>query len=214
MKISILCSDPEHPVNEYLHRWIASNSNTHEIRLVRQKAALPGGDLLFLISCAEIVSAVDRRAYRKCLVLHASALPRGRGWNPHIWEIIAGATTLTLTLLEAEDKVDSGRIWAQRHFHVPPHALWDEINKALFDTEMLLMDFALREFDAVDPQEQDLSLGITYYAKREPSDSQIDPAQSIESQFDLIRVCDPKRFPAYFSLRGCRYKIVLEKISE
>lgn len=213
MKISLLCSDEQHPVNEYLLRWIARRENAHEIEIVRKKRDLSGGDILFLISCSEIVSAADRSAYRASLVLHASDLPRGRGWSPHIWEIIGGAEEITLSLLEAEDKVDSGRIWHKVRLPIPKDALWNEINERLFCAEIELIDFAVREFSSIMPVEQGMSIEPTYYPRRSPSDSQIDPSQSIASQFDRIRVCDPQRFPAFFELHGKKYKILLEKFN-
>lgn len=212
MRITILCSDEHHPVNAHLTRWIECNKDVHEISFVRKKNELLGGDILFLVSCAEIIRIADRAAYRASLVLHASDLPRGRGWSPQIWQIIAGASEITLTLLEAEDKVDSGRIWHQIVFPVPKHMLWNEINESLFDAEIALIDFAVREFGNIVPRAQDVRIEPTYLPKRTPEDSEIDPAQSITSQFDLLRVCDPLRFPAFFELHGHRYKLTLEKI--
>lgn len=214
MRISLLCSDEKHPVNEYLHGWIVKRQGSHQIELVRKKSELSGGDILFLISCAEIVNASDRSAYRASLVLHASDLPLGRGWNPHIWQIIRGAEEITLSLLEAEDKVDSGRIWKKLSFPIPKHALWDEINQRLFEAEIELLEFAVQEFSVVTPTEQDVHIEPTYYPLRSPADSQIDPTKSIASQFDNIRVCDPNRFPAFFELHGKKYKLVLEKIND
>lgn len=214
MRISILCSDVEHPVNGYLERWAACNSGKHDISLVRRKADLPGGDLLFLISCAEIVKASERGAYSNALVLHASPLPKGRGWSPHIWQIVEGATAITLSLLEADEKVDTGKIWQQRTFEVPKYALWDEINHRLFEAELGLMDFAVRNADNVTPREQDESVEPSYYPKRYPEDSRLDPEHSIASQFDQIRACDPQRYPAFFDLYGHRYKLVLERVDE
>ena len=49
--------------------------------------------------------------FQQCLVLHASDLPKNRGWSPHVWSILNGENDITLSLLEAEDKVDMGRIW-------------------------------------------------------------------------------------------------------
>lgn len=214
MKITLLCSDEQHPVNNYLKRWIGRNCNSHEIALVRKKAELAGGDILFLISCAEIVNAEDRAKYRSCLVLHASNLPQGRGWSPHIWQIIEGADEITLTLLEAEDNVDSGRIWKQILFPVPQHALWNELNERLFDAEIELIDFAVQNHDSIDPHPQESEIEPTYYPRRTPEDSRVNPESSIASQFNKIRVCDPQRFPAFFELHGHRYKISLEKIND
>lgn len=214
MRISLLCSDEQHPVNEHLRCWITKRQEAHHIELVRNKKDLSGGDILFLISCSEIIGATDRSAYRASLVLHASDLPLGRGWSPHIWQIIGGGEEITLTMLEAEDKVDSGRIWKKISFAIPKHALWDEINERLFAAEIELIDLAVQEFSNITPMEQDTDILPTYYPRRTPADSQIDPGHSIASQFDKLRVCDPHRFPAFFELHGKKYKIVLEKLSE
>ena len=210
MKITVLCSDALHPVNPHLQMWIASHQ-AHQIDLVRSKSELTQGDLLFLISCSEIVSEADRQAYSKALVIHASDLPQGRGWSPHIWQIIGGATTVTLSLLEAANKVDSGDIWQKLQVNVSKDSLWDEINHAVFDAELKLMDFAVENFGSIEPQVQSTLIEPTYYPKRTPANSQIDPEKSIKEQFNLIRVCDPDRFPAYFELHGHRFTIRLEK---
>jgi methionyl-tRNA formyltransferase len=214
VKITLLCSDQNHPVNVYLLRWISEHESEHKISLVRSKKELPGGQILFLISCSEIISSSDRSAYDASLVLHASDLPLGRGWSPHIWQIISGAEKITLSLLEAEDTVDSGRLWHKVVFPVPKHALWSEINEQLFSAELELMDFAVKQFKSVDPIPQRLDTDPTYYPKRKPVDSRIDPDVSISSQFNKIRVCDPERFPAYFELLGFKYKLTLEKMAE
>lgn len=191
---------------------MSAQQGVHQVELVSKKSNLAGGDILFLISCAEIVGAADRSAYRATLVLHASDLPRGRGWSPHIWQLIEGAEEITLGLLEAEDKVDSGQIWKKLKFAVPKHALWDEINACLFEAEIELIDYAVSKFEHVCPTTQDAPSEASHYPRRTPADSQVDPSQSIASQFDRIRVCDPNRFPAFFELHGKKYKLILEKI--
>ena len=144
--------------------------------------------------------------------MHASDLPHGKGWSPHIWEIINGGEKIVVSLLEAEDEVDSGAIWHQIKFEVPKNALWDEINKKLFETEIKLIDFAVDNFDLVIPKSQKSVINQKIFPKRTPLDSEIDPYVSIDSQFNKIRVCDPERFPAYFELHGFKYKLILQKI--
>lgn len=48
---------------------------------------------------------------------HPSLLPYGRGWYPHVHNIIEG-TKAGVTLHEISTPVDSGRIWAQREVEV------------------------------------------------------------------------------------------------
>lgn len=214
MKITILNSSEKHPINLWLEKWIEINCLRHDIDLVRNKADLSKGDILFLISCSEIITSVDREKYKKTLVIHASDLPRGRGWSPHVWDVINGAKEITVTLLEAEDKVDSGDIWNKIKVLIPSTALWDEINTLVFDAELALMDFAVVNFHSITPQVQSQKVEPSYWPKRTPKDSEIDINKTISEQFDLIRVCDPSRFPAFFFKDGKKFSIKIEAINE
>jgi methionyl-tRNA formyltransferase len=213
MKIDILCSDVNHPVYEYIKDWIANGGNKHNINLVNSKFQLSGGDILFLVSCTEKISIDSRFMYRKCLVLHASDLPRGRGWSPHIWEILSGAEEITLAMIQAEEKIDSGDIWQKIIIPVPRHFLWDEISEIVILAEIKLIEFAICNLEKVVPYAQPIDIDPTYYPRRSTADSEISPCLSIEEQFDKIRVCDPNRYPAFFDLHGFRYKLTVEKIN-
>ncbi|MCA1501866.1 formyltransferase family protein [Bradyrhizobium sp. NBAIM14] len=211
MKISILCSSASHPVYPHLQHWAQVTGATHEVELVRRKVELSGGDILFLISCHEIISAGDRARYGKSLVIHASDLPQGRGWSPHIWQILEGKNDIVVSLLEAEDQVDTGAIWAQRHLILEGHELFDEINAKLFAIEIDLMNEAVASIGRKAPVAQD-GRAPTYYPRRSPEDSRLDPARPLAQQFELLRVADPERFPAFFDFRGHRYLVRLEKV--
>lgn len=213
MKVDILCSSSNHPVNEHIKHWIYEQEREHDIALCREKADLRGGDILFLISCTELIDKNTRDRYRNSLVIHASDLPRGRGWSPHIWQILEGRQEIQVSLLEAEDAVDSGAIWYQVKLVIPKSALWNEINEVLFNAELKLMEFALTAPEESQPQPQSPEVPSSYYRQRTPADSELNPKLSIHSQFDLMRICDPDRFPAYFELHGQRYKIRLEKMN-
>lgn len=212
MNITVLCTDAAHPVNSYLDAWIKGVADRHSIRLVRSRSELSSGDFLFLVSCAEIIKAKHRNNFRHTLVLHASDLPSGRGWSPHVWEVVQGSGSITLSLLEAEDKVDTGRIWLKTQIPVDKTALWDEVNHQLFKAEINLMDEAVDRHDKIEPYDQSPDIEPTYFRKRTPMDSQLDPEQNIVDQFNLLRMCDPMRYPAWFELYGQKYRIIVEKM--
>ena len=214
MKISILCSSINHPVNAWLKKWIARHNNSNKIELLRNKSELNGGDILFLVSCNEIIPLDDRVKYSKTLIIHASDLPKGRGWSPLIWSIIDGASEVTVSLLEAEDKTDSGDIWKKINIQILKTDLYDDINTKLFNAELDLMSFAVNNFENIKPIKQDPLVEPTYYKKRTPEDSELNPDESIRENFDLIRICDPTRFPAFFYYEGIRYKLNIVKDDE
>jgi methionyl-tRNA formyltransferase len=163
-----------------------------------------------LISCHELIREDVRSRYSATLVIHASDLPQGRGWSPHIWQILEKSKLIKVTLLEAADAVDSGAIWAQADLQLDGHETFDEINSKLFAAELSLMDFAVLNLGVVVPRPQDARTP-TSYPRRAPADSRIDPQRSIAEQFDLLRVADPVRFPAFFELHGHRYLIHITK---
>lgn len=174
------------------------------------KADLQGGDVLFLVSCSQIIQDSERKKYRVALVLHASDLPKGRGWSPHIWSILNGAKRITVSLLEAGDPIDSGAIWLKTEFRLEGHELLPEINEKLFAAELLLMAQAVEQFEKISPVQQ-LGDPGAYMPKRSPADSRLDPNKTIAEQFDALRVADFQRFPAFFDYRGKRYLIRIEK---
>lgn len=213
MNVTLLCTSRDHPVNDWLLEWKEKQKWQHNIAICHDIRDLPGGDVLFLISCSQIIDVFTREKYRHTLVLHASDLPHGRGWSPYIWALLEGAEAITVSLLQAEDCVDTGAIWAKRTFRVPPHALHNEIHCLLFNTELALMDEGLTLISSgayPDPQPQHIS--PTYYRRRTPADSEVDPSQSLRDLFPTIRLMDPQRYPAFFHLHGHTYTIELKKV--
>lgn len=211
MRIDLLCTNPTHPVVPVLRRWIAERSTTHDLRLIHDASDLAQGDILYLVSCSELIGPEEREHYAHVMVLHASDLPEGRGWSPHIWDILAGKDTLTLSLLTAEDDVDTGAIWAKRRFAVPRDALHDEINALLFQVELDLMDHGIAMVAAGETPVPQPAEGGSYYARRTPEDSRLDPTRPLAELFDQIRIADPNRFPAFFEMHGETYDITLKK---
>jgi methionyl-tRNA formyltransferase len=210
LNIDFICTDPTHPVNEVLEDLLHRNDGGHVLKLVRSKTELSGGDLLFLVSCHELIDGDIRSQYRTTFVLHASDLPVGRGWSPHIWTVVNGVNKIIVSLLEAEDKIDSGDIWAQHRISLQGHELYDEINAAVFQAEIELIEHVLNHYTEIEKRPQD-DRSATYYPRRTPEDSRIDPDKSIVEQFDLLRVADAERYPAFFDFRGHRYLLKIYK---
>jgi methionyl-tRNA formyltransferase len=212
MKIFVLCTDVQHPMNSYLLPWQESmRARGHEVILINDKSHLEAGDILFLVSCGQVIGKSERAKYKAVLVLHASKLPKGRGWSPHIWAIIEGADEIEVCLLAASDPIDSGDIWLRQRFMLEGHELLPEINEKLFSIELALMTQAVEHFNDIEPETQQ-GISGPYLRKRTQEDSRLDPLKNIAEQFDLLRVVDPDRYPAFMDFRGKRYLIKIEKV--
>ena len=72
------------------------------------------------------------------------------------------------------------------------------------------MSWALDHCDTATPRKQ--SGESSYFRKRSPQDSRIDPSRPLADSFDLLRVADPERYPAFFEHRGQTYRIRIDKL--
>ena len=209
-KITLIISDARHPVNFWIEGCVSKRPEGQLAEIVRTSDQAKGGDICFLISCTEILPVEFIQRYTYVLVIHASDLPKGRGWSPHIWAIIQGQEELTVSLLEASEKVDCGDIWHKSTHQIPKYFLYNDIIEVVNQAHVDMIDYAVEHHAAVDPLPQDLSIAPTYLPKRTPVDSEILVSESIASQFNLLRACDNNRFPCFFYLHGKKFKITIE----
>ena len=212
MEITILCTDNKHKIIPFLEKWAKFNSSIHNISILNNSSEVEGGDILFLISCLEIIKYDLRNKFKHTLVIHESDLPHGKGWSPIQWQILNGFNSVTITLLDAADKVDSGNIWKKEIVEFEGHELANEINEQIFPIKLNLMDFAIKNIDSVNKTIQK-EINEPHFRHRTPKDSEIDISKSISEQFNLLRIADNERYPCFFNYKGHNYKISLTKIN-
>ena len=172
------------------------------IRWIHDHRDLQPGDICFLLSYGRVVSEEFLALHRHNLVVHASALPQGKGWSPMTWQILEGATEIPLTLFEAAADLDAGPIYAQELLQLKGNELVSEWQHLQADATIRLCFTWLRDYpmSAEFPQPQ---LGDeSRYALRRPTDSRLDPQLSLADQFPLLQVVDNDAYPAYFEWRG------------
>lgn len=179
----------------------------HDVKLLHSHEEVKKGDILCLLSCEQIFKKLNLNKHN--LVVHESDLPEGKGWSPLTWQILEGKNDIPVTLFEASENVDAGDIYAKEYIHLEGHELLDEIkHQQGLKTNKLILDFVDRYPNVKGAAQKGKS---TYYPKRMPQDSSIDIAKSIKEQFNLFRVCDNERYPAYFKLNGKKYLIKIYK---
>ncbi len=208
MKVQILVDNPNSWIVEYaeeLNKKI--NENLGKSTLIFRHEEVISGDVLCLLSCEKIFKDLELNKYN--LVVHESNLPQGKGWSPLTWQILEGKNNIPITLFEAEKNVDSGVIYAQNTIQLKGHELLPEIkHRQGLETINLILDF-LKKYPNIkgEPQKGE----STFYPKRTSVDSKLDANKTIAEQFNLLRVCDNERYPAYFEKDGVEYLIKIER---
>lgn len=68
-------------------------------------------DIVFILGYTKILNSEFLQCNRLNLVIHESALPRGKGFAPTQWQILEGKNHIPVCLCEAIEKVDAGDIF-------------------------------------------------------------------------------------------------------
>jgi len=179
----------------------------HHARLLHDPGSVEAGDVLVLLSCERRFRDLAKNTHN--LVVHESALPAGRGWSPLTWQILAGHDEIPITLFEAVDEIDAGPIYLQDVMRFAGHELLPELRA---EQGRKTVELVLRFLDALPDVKRRAQRGdVSVYPRRTPADSRIDPERSLSEQFDLLRICDNERYPAWFERDGVRYTLRIDK---
>ena len=132
--------------------------------------------------------------------MHESALPQG--WSPITWQILEGASRIPITLFEVTAALDADPIFLQQQIVPEGHELVEEWRalqaQATLELCLAWFDRYCEVVASSLPQHGEPS----YYRRRRPADSQLDPERSLAEQFNLMRVVVNQRYPAFYHWRG------------
>lgn len=174
----------------------------HKVHWTHSHTELTGGDICFYLSYGRIVKEQVLAKFANNLVVHASDLPKGKGWSPLTWQILEGRNEIPVSLIEAEASVDSGPIYKKIVLPYRGDELIDELRGGISQaTYTLCRDFVHGYPHVVAsgvPQEGEGSL----YPRRTAKDSQVDVDQTLESMFNLFRTADNDAYPVWFEYRN------------
>lgn len=147
------------------------------------------------------------------LVPHESLLPQGRGMSPLTWQILQSKKKIFFSLIEADTKIDSGKVYYTKNVYIPGDYLFDEIKLIQLNENLNLIKRFLKYYkNKKKPPKASIQIGKpSFYKARFPKDSKININKSIKSQFNLLRLADNERYPNYFILNNKKYFLKLYK---
>lgn len=166
-------------------------------------------DIVFILSYFNIVpmSFLENNGHN--IVIHASDLPSGKGWAPFFWQILEGKNRIPVCLFEASEEVDAGDIYLRDNVLLDRTELHDELREKLAKT---IINMCVQFVENISNLESEPQSGeSTFYPKRTPKDSELDIHKTIDEQFNLLRIVNNDKFPAYFYKNGKKYILKIFK---
>lgn len=211
MKINIIIDNKKswfYGKVERLAKEITKRGHTCDI-FSEQKEIPNTSDITFFLSCAEYVTQETREKSKFNIVIHASDLPEGKGMSPTTWKILEGKSTIPVTLFEVADKIDAGDYYLKDAFDLDGTELIEEWQEKLYICIERMALIFIEKLNDLKPIAQQGESSV--YRRRTPEDSELDIHKSLESQFNLLRVCDNEQYPAFFMHNGKKYIIKIFK---
>jgi methionyl-tRNA formyltransferase len=176
-------------------------------KILKNHQEVENGDILILLSCEKKFTNLSKN--KNNLVIHESDLPKGKGWSPLTYQVLEGKNKIPITLFEADKSFDGGKIYFKKFIDLKGDELVDELREKQAQMTFYLIDKFLKERSDINGAKQ---IGKeTFYQRRNPSHSELDINKSILENFNLLRVVDNERYPAYFTYKNHKYILKISK---
>jgi methionyl-tRNA formyltransferase len=204
----VILSDANSWINSAVDDLVTDWSEQgHQVAWHHELNDVQAGDFLFCLSFGQLVPASMRSKFQHILVVHESELPQGKGWSPLTWQILEGRNRIPVTLFEAAEDVDSGPIYVQRWLEFEGHELIDELRERQAKATVDLCRWFVDEYPNSATEAKEQKGEESFYPRRRPHDSELDPNKSLAEQFNLLRVVDNARYPAFFHWNDRKYHL-------
>ena len=208
--VTILVDDPDSWVMPYMKNLISLIPSQFNATIVHKHNDVASGEILFIIGCDKIVDKSILKRNKHNLVIHESDLPEGKGWSPMSWQVLEGKNKITIVLFEATEEVDSGPIYLKENILLNGTELYDEIKENQGKKTICLILKFLKGYPNIQSIPQTNKPG-TYYKKRSPKDDQLDINKTIKDSFNLLRIVNNEKYPAWFEHNGEKYILKIYK---
>ena len=164
---------------------------------------------MFILGYTKILPSRFLENNRLNLVVHESDLPKGKGFSPVQWQIVEGKSEITISLIEALEKFDTGDILLQRKMKLDGTELYPEIRKKQAENTIQIIEDFLKIYPNFIPLKQ---IGEeSFYRKRNINDSELDISETIAENFNLLRIGNNEEWPSFFYFKGIKYILKIYK---
>lgn len=162
---------------------------------------------VFFFHYSDIVPESIHTKY-KCVVIHTSNLPEGRGGSPIQNQILEGITSTRVNLLEMTNSLDGGGVYCSSPITLQGNIsdIWDTITKTTRD----LILYCVKNNPTPSPQRGVLKT----YKRIKDNKIKFDNTKDISYIYDQIRMVDDINYPnSYLEINGFRLEFSRAKLT-
>jgi methionyl-tRNA formyltransferase len=160
-------------------------------------------DVNFILTYKEKIPNKSLLKSKYNIIVHGSSLPKGRGMSPISWQLLKDVNEIVFTLFNASENYDEGYYFIKKKIKFRGSELFNEIKDIQFNETIKLYSSFLKKIDNLKEKKQ---IGKpSYFKMRTSKDSKLNMNKTIKNQFNLLRIVDNERYPAYFIYNNKKY---------
>ena len=208
-KVTFLIDKSNDWFEPFLRNFQFKLGNKYRFQIKEDYRKIVSQDLVFILGYGKLLPESFLKRNYLNLVLHESKLPADKGGAPVHYQVLKNKKKIYLSLIKANMEIDSGDIFLMDKFNLDGTELMDELREKQAIGRLKLIKKFLRKYPTVRLRKQ-IGKG-NFNRRRTPKDSKININKSIKSQFNLLRICDNKRYPAFFNYKNQKYILKIYK---
>ena len=209
IKVTFLINDK----NSWIKKFIKLNNlnfrKKYKFLFAFNHNKIKGQDIVFVLSYTKILSNNFLKKNKLNLVVHSSKLPKDKGFAPMSYQVLRGKNKIYNTMFKINENIDGGKICLRNFFLLNGSELYEEIREIQGKSINDLITIFLKKFPNIIFREQKGK--SNFNKRRKQDDSELNINKSIKSQINLLRICDNKKFPAFFLFKGKKYFINIKR---
>lgn len=211
MNIAILVDDPRSWFVPYATQLkILLQTLGNDVIIYKESLSVGNEEICFILSCTKILKSDFLKKHKHNIVVHASDLPKGKGFTPLKWQILEGKNDIPLTLFEAVEDCDAGPYYFKDIIHFEGYELLEEMQDIMARKIIDMCCRFISEHSDLKPIEQ---IGeSTYYRRFRKEDDYLNVNMTIKEIFPRLRIADFERFPLIFEIEGHKYSLTAKRI--
>tara|TARA_B100000029_G_scaffold436822_1_gene451627 strand:- start:109 stop:765 length:657 start_codon:yes stop_codon:yes gene_type:complete len=164
-------------------------------------------EIVFILNYTKILNQTFLKKNKLNIVVHASNLPKGKGFSPMQWQILKNKNKIPICLFKATSKVDSGEIYEKNYIFLRGTELYDELRyKQAIATFKIIKKF-LNKYPRIKGKKQKGK--STFYKRRTPQDSRLNINLSLKKLFNHLRLANNTSWPSYFIFKNKKYYLTI-----
>lgn len=145
-KIAFLFDKRNNWIKKYFKKNQFISNKKFKFIFIYDEKLIKNFDILFIINYTKIIDQNILKLNKLNLLIHESDLPKGKGFAPVQWQILNNKSKITVKLIEATQKVDSGDIYGETKFTVNKTDLNNDIREQQANATIKLISNFLKKY--------------------------------------------------------------------